>query len=258
MSDQKDFLYKYGAVDINNIDRSRRIFTHNELYFATVDQFNDPFDCKFDYSFDASVGDAKKYLRRALKRSRPNLNRNQREIWIARHLKMFREKDPSFVKNLKQDTEKMLSENGIYSLSRVPYDILMWSHYANCHQGFCLKFFDDEQDRFIARRQEISYSEEYPIINPIKDDDLARLQKALLTKAKHWEYDKEWRIIDYDKGPGVKHFPPNLLVGVIFGCRMTEGHQRLVRDWCGSRQTEVSFYTAREAAQTYSLELIEV
>ena len=219
---------------------------------------DDPFDCKFDYSFDASVEDAKKYLRRVVRRNSPNWNRKQREAWIAKHLKMFRGEDPIFVENLKRAAEHLLSEIGIYSLSRVPDDILMWSHYANCHQGFCIKFFDDTKDWFIARAQVISYSDAYPIVNPIMDDDFIRLEKTLLTKAKHWEYEKEWRIIDYENGPGVKRFPPHLLVGVIFGCKMTEEHQALVRDWCENRQPEVSFYRAQEAAQTYSLELIEV
>lgn len=257
MSDQKDFLYKYRAIDENNIDWSSKIFTHNELYFARIDQFNDPFDCKFDYSFYANVGEVKEYSRSVLRWKYPSWNRHQREKWIAEHRKMFTKKDFKFVENLEREKVDMLSEIGIYSLSRVPDDILMWSHYANCHRGFCLKFFDDPKDRFIARRQEIFYSDEYPIVNPIKDNDLVRFTKALLTKAKHWEYEKEWRILDYKNGPGVKRFPPHLLVGVIFGCRMTREHQVLVRDWCTSRKREVSFYVAREAALTYSLELID-
>ena len=80
----------------------------------------------------------------------------------------------------------------------------------------------------------------------------------MLTKAKHWDYEVEWRIIDHEKGPGIKNFPPHLLVGVIFGCRMPEEHQDLVREWCESRRTKVSFYKAREAAQNYALELIEL
>ncbi len=93
MSDQKDFLYKYRAIDENNIDWSRRIFTHNELYFATRDQFNDPFDCKFYYSFSSSAGDVKKYLRRGLKRNFPNWNRQQRESFIAENLQMFERRE---------------------------------------------------------------------------------------------------------------------------------------------------------------------
>ncbi len=199
MSDQKNFLYKYRAIDDDNIDRTRRMFTDNEVYFANVDQFNDPFDCKFDYSFDASDRDAKTYLLRGLERNFPNWNRLQKRNWIAKHLKMFRGKNSGFEENLKQGTARILSEIGIYSLSRVPDDILMWSHYANCHKGFCIKFFDDEKEKFIARAQAILYSDEYPIVNPMKDDHRARLIKTLLRKAKRWEYEKEWRIIDYDK-----------------------------------------------------------
>ena len=80
----------------------------------------------------------------------------------------------------------------------------------------------------------------------------------MLTKATHWDYEKEWRIIDHEGGPGIKRFPPHLLVGVIFGCRMSKEHQELVREWCKSRHAEVSFYKAREAAKTYSLEFIKV
>ena len=255
MSDQRDFLYKYRTIDENNPKRSQRIFTDNELYFASKNQFNDPFDCKFDFSFDASDKEKKSYLDRNLKRDHPNWNREKKRRWIAQHLPTLRNGNPEFKENLKQEVEEFISGIGVYSLSSVPDDILMWSHYANKHQGFCLKFFDDGKDRFFARAQEISYSEIYPIVNPIEDDDPVRLEKTLLRKAKHWEYEKEWRIIDPEERPGIKHFPPRLLVGVIFGCRMTEEHQGLVREWCKSRPAEISFYKARQAAQTYSLEL---
>jgi len=257
MNDQKDFLYKYRAIDEKNIDWSSRIFTHNEVYFADAPQFNDPFDCKFDYSFDANNRELNTYLHRNLERQHPDWNRQQRREWIAKHSRTLKRRDPKFEQRLRQDTERTLSEIGIYSLSRVPDDILMWSHYANRHTGFCLKFIDDQKDWFIARAQAISYSEIFPIVNPIKDNDLERLKTSLLTKAKHWEYEKEWRIIDYEKGPGIKHIPPHLLVGVIFGCRMTEKHQGRIRGWCENRETKVSFYNAREAPRTYSLEIIE-
>ena len=29
---------------------------------------------------------------------------------------------------------------GIYSLSRTPYDELMWSHYGESHEGFCIEY----------------------------------------------------------------------------------------------------------------------
>ena len=256
MDDQKHFLFKYRSIEEHNIDRSSRIFTHNELYFSSANQFNDPFDCKFDYSFAANKQDLKRYLWNSLSNKYPNWNRSKKQRWIAQ--KLHKINDPEFEEGLKLATEKIISEIGICSLSRAPDDILMWSHYADSHRGFCVKILDDENDKFIARAQEISYSENYPIVNPIKDDYMARLVKSLLTKAKHWEYEKEWRIIDHEEGPGIKRFPPHLLVGVIFGCRMSEDLQGLIREWCKDREADLSFYQAREASRTYSLELIEV
>ena len=117
---------------------------------------------------------------------------------------------------------------------------------------------DDQNDHFIGRAQEVKYSKCYPIINPIRDDSKTIFENSLLTKALHWEYEKEWRIIDPIDGLGKQRFPPKLLVGVIFGCRMSDKHQDLVRDWCKNRQGYTSFYKAREALGTYSLELEKV
>lgn len=258
MNDQKRFLYKYRAVQEDNIDWTRRIFTHNELHFPSKNQFNDPFDCEFDYSFSATEQQSKRYLMNSLGRKHSNWNRKKRQRWTSENLNKLKNHDPEFIEGLKARTEKMLAEIGICSFSSVPDDILMWSHYANYHEGFCIKILDDETDKFIGRALEVSYSEKYPIVNPITDDDSARMEKSFLTKAKHWEYEKEWRIIDYEKGPGIQRFPPHLLVGVIFGCRMSEDHQRLIRDWCKNRQPSVSFYQARQASLTYALDIVEV
>ena len=125
MSDQKDFLYKYRAIDENNVDRSQRIFSHNELYFASANQFNDPFDCKFGFSFVASDKERKSYLDRNLKRMNSNWNRKKRQSWIAERLRMLKRRHPEFEESLKREVEKTIFEIGVYSLSRVPVDVLM-------------------------------------------------------------------------------------------------------------------------------------
>lgn len=257
MDNQASFLYKYRAVQEENINWTRRIFTHNELYFPSKNQFNDPFDCKFDYSFSATEQQMKRYLN-SLGRNHADWGRKQRQRWTSENLNKLKKHAPVFEEGLKAGSDQILAKIGICSLSSVPDDILMWSHYAQSHEGFCIKLVDDVTDKFIARAQKVSYSEDYPIVNPIIDDDLDRMKKSLLTKAKQWEYENEWRKIDYELGPGIKRFPPHLLVGVIFGCRMSEDHQRLIRDWCKNRQPSVSFYQARQASLTYALDIVEV
>lgn len=255
MSDQRKYFYKYKYIDDQNLGRSSLIFTHNELYFSSKNQFNDPFDCKFDYSFVANDKDLKKYFKKLLQRNHPDWNRPQRQHWIRDKLKQVKAHNPTFEHSLKLESDKFIQTIGIHSLSRIPSDILMWSHYADSHKGFCIKIFDDENDFFISRAQAVTYSDEYPIVNPIIDDDQVRLEKSLLTKAEHWNYEEEWRIIDPVDGPGIKRFSPHLLVGVIFGCRMSEDHKRLIQEWCNDRETDVVFYQAREASRRYALDI---
>ncbi len=48
------FLYKYCKLNESNREWIQQIFTKNEIYFASPEQFNDPFDCRVQASFDAT------------------------------------------------------------------------------------------------------------------------------------------------------------------------------------------------------------
>ena len=76
-------------------------------------------------------------------------------------------------------------------------NLLMWSHYADSHKGFCIKFdashefFNQkrgEQDEFYHLR-EVVYLEERPnkTMSNMSGVDL------LLHKSDIWAYEKEWR-----------------------------------------------------------------
>lgn len=62
---RQEFLYKYREFDNKNknMEWIQRIFTHNELYFPSPQQFNDPFDCRVQASFEASDDDWENYLK---------------------------------------------------------------------------------------------------------------------------------------------------------------------------------------------------
>lgn len=91
-------------------------------------------------------------------------------------------------------------------LSKNPLNVLMWSHYADKHQGFVVAIdtqragFDDEEKCLItASKGDINYLE-----NRIKSKlkisrediyDTDIINKLLLTKSLHWQYEEEVRII---------------------------------------------------------------
>jgi len=145
---------------------------------------------------------------------------------------------------------------GVLSLSEVPDDILMWAHYASSHTGLCLKFEASENTPFFARAQRVDYPDDY---QPIKELDInkAIVDRIVLTTSKHWEYEREWRIVDHEFGSGVHKFPPELLAGVIFGCRMKNANKEQVRAWtqghCNPR-----FYEAEIIEGAFALGIREV
>ncbi|MEO9959655.1 MAG: DUF2971 domain-containing protein [Alphaproteobacteria bacterium] len=253
---EQSYLYKYRHFDRNNPDHAQRIFTENEVYFPNPNQFNDPFDCRHGFSFTASTKDIRDYFGRSLKRNHPNMPRGERRRWIKERVTNAKLKSQEFHDSLTANEDTFLSSIGIFSLTKVPDNILMWSHYADSHRGFCLKFKDDPDEWFIGRAQEVIYAKEFPIVNPITDSETDRFDKEILTKAKDWEYEEEWRVVDPFDGPGIKRFPPEILQGVIFGCKMSEASKDLIYEWCKNRKSKLKFYQAIQKTKTYGLKIV--
>ena len=262
-------FYKYKYIDEHHPEYSSRIFTHNELYFSSVNAFNDPFDCTYRVEWHGSSEEEKKYVDRVLKKFGPSLNRHERRSSVHEGTKIF--SDLNFIKAAQESNRQETEKWGICCLSEIEYNILMWSHYANAHQGFCLQFLNENGQSFGVQRKpedrrkkpdllvplQVRYSDTYPIVNCIGDNPKTMAEKTCLTKAENWKYEKEWRIVDLS-GPGSHQFPSQFLTGVIFGCRMSEEHKKLIRDWCRNRDSAMKYYEANESKDSYSLNIVEI
>ena len=267
--DRPSYFYKYKYIDEDHPEYSRHIFTHNELHFSSANAFNDPFDCKYRVEWRGSPEEEKKYVDRVLKKFDPSLNRHERLSSSREGIKIF--DDPAFMKNAQVSNRQEIERWGICCLSTVPDNILMWSHYANAHHGFCLQFLNEHSKLFGVQRKpedrgkkpnllvplQVRYSDAYPIVNCISDNPKTMAEKTCLTKAENWKYEKEWRIVDLS-GPGSHQFPSQFLTGVIFGCRMSEEHKRLIRGWCNDRQPSITYCQAEQREDGYSLNIVEI
>ena len=100
-------------------------------------------------------------------------------------------------------TEKMNALFLIGCLATDPKNRLMWSHYADCHKGFCIEYdFNSLKDEVLPFP--IVYSENRPLIpwkaaidhtpESIKEAT-ADLTLGILTKDQAWEYENEWRVL---------------------------------------------------------------
>jgi len=164
-------------------------------------------------------------------------------------------RDPTQIKReLDFSIENQLRNIGIYCLSAKNDDILMWSHYADGHKGFCIELEGNATKTFLKRAQEISYQQKLPIINYFERDWLPKL---LMTKSEHWRYEEEWRIIQVD-GPGEYGIPEGVLTGVIFGCLMPEDHKNKIIAWSKKRKNRIRFYQAKIKKYEFGLDIVRI
>lgn len=241
---------------------------NGKFWSAKPESFNDPFDCKASIlsSVIKQIPDFEKQHYIAsffiiLKRSIDNniscfgLSINQRKKLLEKIerattlnqayiiLQKFEKTLPIKIRHLSykyviKAIENKLSEIGVISLTQIPNNILMWSHYAEKHYGFCLGF---EFKKIPITTQEyiikpVNYMKKFPSLDLDKIDvtteyiigsdpkikveidwDNPNLQKVIFTKSKCWEYEKEWRILLQQGGEEVNYIGD--LTEVIFGLR---------------------------------------
>jgi len=247
-----EFLYKYRAID----KYSESMIRNREIYFANPEQFNDPFDCRFNVILGGNDREQRAYFRSIASRFLPaGTTRKERDAIISRHMRGVRKNPREVAAGLREHLYSDVSKIGVYSLSEVPDDILMWSHYADSHRGFCVRFENKDDCRLMHRAIPVEYSDSYPVIRAIKDEQPDQLKKGLLTKSRRWSYEKEWRIIEHMKGPGVQHFPSDILSGVILGCKMPEEERKKISDWCGDQK--IPLHEAKQSEERYALDIVE-
>ena len=247
---------------MRNVDFLRQIFVDQKLYFARVSDFNDPFDCRFTRSIDGGAVERKAYAKRVIEQNCSHLKRPQRRKEVADFLKNLSARDSEVLEALEADWVARLEKIGICSFSKVNNEILMWSHYADSHEGICLEFLDDPDDQFFGLAFPVVYSHDYPVINLLRDSETQRFEKALLTKSDRWSYEREYRSINNlmelnSKGNVPREFPKGKMTGVIFGCKATSETVSLVRSLCEEGELDINFYKAEMDNLSYSLNIVD-
>lgn len=153
------------------------------------------------------------------------------------------------------------------SFCESPEQLLMWSHYADHHRGFCVQY-----DLSKWSKQELRAKSLYPvryeseiydatthIINSITKKDFNNLYSFIsgATKSKEWEYEREWRLIN-NVGPSFEpqNFSMRCQSRVYLGHRIDNINKGKIIEICKNRKLEV-FETHLSVSQ-YHIEFKQV
>jgi DUF2971 family protein len=187
-------LYKYR--DWSN-KYHRKLITKREIYFPKPSEFNDPFDGNIPIRWDLLTYED--CLENNLKLLN-TVHNDKNQILVKEYAKKITDEKKlwhpdNLAKERPEQQEKWDKVIGLYSLTSIPGNILMWSHYSLNHTGFVIGFDSESlsQDYDFDYIEPIVYQHEYPIISG-KDDSTVQFHKKFFHKSRLWSYENEWRI----------------------------------------------------------------
>lgn len=207
--DYPEIIYKYRNWKEDN---HKDILIKNILYMSPPIYFNDPFDCRIptNYALIDSIEKIEKYVLAFIKKHQDFLLR--KGINLEKEFIKMCEDFSQNIDIIQADHERILFDQqdkhyGVLSLSKRWNSILMWSHYADNHSGFCVGFSEDKirESGLFGKGGPVHYNPEndYPTINPLEEENLMITGfKQTHTKAYDWEYEQEYRL--------TKLFVPNV------------------------------------------------
>lgn len=253
-------LYKYRSLQNDSRKFTFEAISHQSLFFSNPDKFNDPFEFRPIVSLEASNTEFAEYLEGFYKRTCPWMNRTQRRESISNLVKdsSRNHKSNAAADAMRNGMHQLTKKCGVFCLSEDPKNILMWAHYADNHSGLCLGFDGTSTNEFFGKAQKVKYSDSYPIVNIIRDDPQNYHEKSVLTKSDHWDYEREWRIIDHENGAGIYRYSIDDLKEVIFGLNtdalvINEVKSLLITSGCKPR-----LYQTKRHLTEFELTLIEI
>lgn len=184
------FLYKFRVFDVmdaTSIDRVRDIVIENRLRLSPPGELNDPFDIAVNVIIDGTA-EISERLTPLLKKIVKGWEARQRET------RRFLQKREELASKAQDSFRATITTAGVCSFGGNPRSILAWSHYALEHRGVCLQFETARDLAVFGQALPVNYSNEYPVLNWVKDSDKI-LDKALLKKYEGWKYEDEFRIL---------------------------------------------------------------
>lgn len=252
----KASFFKY-----TTLSTAHAILDTSTLRWSSPSVFNDPFDMQFDlhadideervtrltvdslwtahYSPEGIV--AGNPLGELIKKYRsifPKLSREEFEREFGAAIRKGCRRVPAQVSELNSLFQELLKYTKVLCLSERHDNVLMWSHYAQSHQGVVFELACvPELDSVWGIAVPVTYSD---IMPPAYDDEsLIRLgsgqsflspevliDKFVRAKAEDWAYEREWRVILHLTDPSQRtqdiRFSPKELAAVYLGCRMTQ------------------------------------
>lgn len=269
----------------------RQAVQHDQIWCAPISEQNDPFDAN-PYFSKSPENEISQYISNFRDVHGPDMNitgTNLREFAkqngitdgkALKHLMSPKNLAAISGETIIKSYLDVRNASKIACFSEAFDSILLWSHYANSHEGVCLEYetglnFGDSYSN--PKLVRMKYSESRPTISQIEamkyighqvTGDQTFISKAqaddifgrsFLTKSKQWEYEQEWRWVDeLNTDPsGYKIMLPMKVKSITVGARASVETIALCKK-VSSAGKGVPIYKVKLSDSTFSFEREEI
>lgn len=222
-----------------------------EIFFSSPLDFNDPFDCNIsiDYSNLQNNHELQlKFFNSFVDRHNKNFTHQQKLAEVNRLITEGRFNDPVWIEWQAKTTRRQLGQDlGVFCLTRSKDNILLWSHYANSHRGFCVGF-ESKQLFYECLQQgikggDVVYSIEYPIINPLMDL-FEQIINQTYIKSHFWFYEQEYRLSKLYSVGKIFHISKSCFKEITLGCEISNAHRQEIVEFFKNEFPKIPIYQA--------------
>lgn len=260
-------IYKYRSFD----NYYKDLIEKNLFFFSSPNNFNDPFDSKIIANYPAGTkNQVYKKIYESLREKHPTFSKKKLTLLADKSFNQNYKviKDPKlFTERVNQEIDKFL---GIFTLTEDNKSILMWSHYANKHTGFCIEFDFQELSQICNNYliikeailvSKVIYSEDYPNVDPYKYDVREYYNEyvdLLSIKSSVWAYEKEWRLIYLFHPNSTLKFPDKVFKSIYFGLNCSEQNIANVISLTKNKKVALKYYKAEFQLFKFGIDFQEI
>lgn len=219
-------LYRYRPDDKWE-KRDKEDFVNDMIWFQPMSGQNDPFE--FSFNMDCfNLPDISSF-----------------EAYLAAFLNLdFLVK--GYVDLLWHQFEDYKDKCSIACLCEQPDNILLWSYYANSHQGYCVEYSSiDILNSFQCFVLPVLYHDKFPTFSDMFFGDMKEkllpyhmALKAITSKASFWALEQEWRVVR-TLGSGGEKVPFPAPKAVYLGCNANSTLETDLKNVCKNKRIPV-------------------
>lgn len=149
----------------------------------------------------------------------------------------------------------------IFCLTTSFDNILMWSHYANQHNGICIEYdFSYIEEEFLKMLFPINYSSNRPMLKmyQLNPKYVNKIFQSIFVKSMEWKYESEWRLLIPNQFlDNNNNYRSPKIKTIYFGTNVLESEYKKIKKKIQNYDSSIKCIRLKMNYKKYKLDIID-